>query len=249
MSVSGPCPLPCPLVASMRVLIVADDVAMSDLLIEGLSHANMVPTLAQKGRHADLVLSAAQRCREHYDAVILGLSLPDLDGREVLKRMRDRGDPTPVLVLSGQSTMDDRVSALETGADDFLSEPLALPELVARLRAMSRRHRGWPSASPQLGNLTMDANSGHFKVAGAALTLRPRAREILEALFRRHGSCVSKDFLTNLSENGSSIEAIDIQISRLRRAISEAGANVSIRTVYGQGYCLELNSRNSDKLV
>lgn len=231
----------------MRVLIVEDNDGISENLFDGLSYANMIPTVQKDGRHADILLETALRCHEMFDAVVMDLTLPSMDGTKVLTRMRERGDTTPVLILSGRSSTVDRVECLNMGADDFLPKPYELPELIARIRAMARRHQGWVSHVATLGNLKFDSSSQSFSVEAQPLSLAPRARAILEALFRRHGHPVSKDFLANMTEAGSSYEAVDIQISRIRKRLNDMNSTVSIRTIYGQGYVLHLNSRSGEK--
>lgn len=230
----------------MRVLVVEDNSNVSALLADGLALSNMIPSVVHDGGHADLMLSTAARRGEPYDAVVMDLTLPSLDGIEVLKRMRARNDTTPVLILSGRSSIDERVGGLEVGADDFLPKPFEFVELIARLRAMSRRHHRWHTSSPKVGNLAYDANGGSFSINGEPLPLPPRTRAILEALFRRPGSTVTKEFLTNLTEQGSTIEAVDIQMSRLRKKLADSDAMVSIKTIYGQGYSLVATSASSE---
>lgn len=231
----------------MRVLIVEDNDGISENLYDGLSYANMIPIVQKDGRHADILLETAHRCHEMFDAVVMDLTLPSMDGTKVLTRMRERGDMTPVLILSGRSSTVDRVECLNMGADDFLPKPYELPELIARIRAMARRHKGWISHVATLGNLQFDSSKQSFSVEAQPMSLAPRSRAIMEALFRRHGHPVSKDFLANLTEAGSSYEAVDIQISRIRKRLNEMGASVSIRTIYGQGYVLNVNSRTGEK--
>ena len=232
---------------AMRVLIIEDNDGISENLFAGLSYANMIPTIQKDGRHADLVLETAHRCQELFDAVVMDLTLPSMDGTKVLARMRERGDSTPVLILSGRSSTLERVECLNMGADDFLAKPYELTELIARIRAAARRHQGWSSHVATLGNLQFDSTSQTFSIDQQPLVLAPRSRLIMEALFRRHGHPVSKDFLANLTEPGSTYEAVDIQISRIRKRLSEMKASVNIRTLYGQGYVLVQDSRAGER--
>lgn len=232
---------------AMRVLIIEDNDGISENLFDGLSFANMIPTIQKDGRHADMVLETAHRCQELFDAVVMDLTLPSMDGTKVLTRMRERGDATPVLILSGRSSTVERVECLNMGADDFLAKPYELTELIARIRAAARRHQGWSSHVATLGNLQFDSTSQTFSIEHQPLGLAPRSRLIMEALFRRQGHPVSKDFLANLTDPGSTYEAVDIQISRIRKRLNEMKASVNIRTLYGQGYVLVENSRAGER--
>lgn len=228
----------------MKVLVVEDTPEILDLLLEGLKIANMTPESVVNGRDADLMLETANRCGEPYDAVVMDLTLPGLDGLEIVRRMRVRGDLTPVLILSARSTVEQRVGGLEAGADDYLPKPFELPELFARIRALGRRRTNWGVSNPVLGSLTFDSNTGDFLVGDQGIKLSPRPRAILEALFRRRGTVVSKSFLQGLVAQGASTEAIDIQISRLRKRLVQLGAGVSIVTHYGSGYSIQAQTQD-----
>lgn len=227
----------------MRVLVVEDNDVLSDAIADALSAANMTPTQAGTGRHAVLFISQARKFSRPYEAIVLDLTLPDIDGLEVLKRLRDAKDPTPVIVLTARSELSERVGGLSAGADDYLTKPFEMVELVARIRAIGRRaHLAEPSGAglrPQIGNLIYDKTNGQFSVNGTALRLTPKNRVFLSQLFRNFGQPVSKELLTNLDDSGLSIEAVDGQISRLRKRLREAGAMVAIETLYGIGYKLE----------
>jgi two-component system OmpR family response regulator len=172
--------------------------------------------------------------------VILDLSLPTMDGLEVLRRLRQRGNLVPVLILTARDKVEDRVQGLDLGADDYLTKPYDLPELEARIRALLRR--GQTVAHPQLqvGSLTLDITGHCAALDGAPLELSARELSVLELLMVRSGRVVSKEQiseqLSGLGEEMSS-NAIEVYVHRLRKKI-EAG-NVSIRTLRGLGYVME----------
>jgi two-component system response regulator TctD len=231
----------------MRVLVVEDEPTLAESIALALSKANMIPTPVGNGVHASAMLEQARRGQRPYDAVVLDLTLPGMDGMDVLKGMRAKGDMTPVCVLTARVTLADRVSGLETGADDYLAKPFETDELLARLRAISRRRAEPESTRPGIGNLVHDASKGVFLVDGAVLTLPRRSHAILEALFRRRNHPVAKEFFMNLDDEGASAESVDNQLSRLRKRLKDAGAEVIIKTLHGVGYMLE--SAKSDTAV
>lgn len=224
----------------MKVLVVEDTLEIREILLDGLRLANMSPDFVEDGREADTMLAIAHRDGDHYDCVILDLTLPSMDGLDVLRAMRNRRDTTPVLILSARSGLDERIDGLDAGADDYLAKPFEFPELIARLRALGRRFAHFNGPLPHIGNLTYDARNGGFFISGQSLKLPPRARAILEALFRRSGSVVTKQYLQKLLPGElTSAEAIDIHISRLRKRLQSLGCTANIVTHYGSGYSIE----------
>lgn len=230
----------------MRVLVVEDDSVIAESIVFALSSPSgrMATTVVDDGRHAELMLADARRELAPFDAVVLDLTLPGMDGLDVLRRMRAAGDITPVLVLTARVTLADRVEGLETGADDYLAKPFEPEELIARLRALDRRNRPVAAANERVfGNLTFNAGTGSIKVNEATVVLSARQHAILLAMLRRSvGTLVPKDFLANMDDEGSSPGSIDTQMSRLRAKLNAAGAGIEIRTVHGQGYILELSA-------
>lgn len=225
----------------MRVLVVEDEPTLAESIVLALSSpkANMIATMVGNGVHAATMIDQARSSARPFDAVILDLTLPGMDGLDVLKGMRRKGDMTPVLILTARSTLADRVDGLETGADDYLAKPFETEELLARLRAISRRRAEPQSTMPAVGNLTMDVAKGMFLVDGAVLTLPRRSHVLLEALFKRRGQVVQKEFFMNLDEEGASVESVDNRLSRLRKRLKDFGVTAVIKTVHGTGYMLE----------
>jgi two-component system response regulator TctD len=195
----------------------------------------MVLDTVADGLHADALLQV-----ERYDVVILDLGLPSLDGIEVLRRIRARGDDVPVLILTASGEVPDRVRGLTAGADDYLPKPFDLHELVARLRALARRHRGRAHAVFKVGALSYDSVAMQFHIAGKPLELPRREHGVLEILVTRSGQPVSKrDISGQLCslDDAVSPEALELYVHRLRRRLEGSGA--SIRTLRGLGYRLE----------
>lgn len=222
----------------MRVLVVEDSRRLAHTLTLGLADAGMVIDAVGDGRLADQILGD-----EDYDAVVLDLALPRLDGMEVLRRVRARGDDVPVLILTASGEIEDRVRGLNAGADDYLSKPFAFDELVARLRAIGRRRSGHAHPALQIGRLEFDSLAGWFRLDGDDLPLPPRERAVLELLVLEAGRPVAKralcERLCTLDEVLTT-DAIEIYVHRLRKRL--AGHGVAIRTLRGLGYLIEADT-------
>lgn len=219
----------------MRILLVEDEFEMAAWLQRALAQSGFVPEHAPDARSAEAMLAAAD-----YDAVVMDLRLPDKHGLVLLREMRGRGDITPVLLLTAQGALQDRVRGLNLGADDFLSKPFALEELEARLAALVRRSRGRPSPRLQCGSLTYDTESKVFMLDGAILHLTPREHATLAALIARARAPVEKHQLFTQvfdQDSDASPDAIEVVLHRLRKKLQ--GTDIQITTVRGLGYMLE----------
>lgn len=219
----------------MRVLIAEDNLQLGASLAQALSADGMVVDVVCDGVQADQLLRS-----EHFNVVVLDLTMPRMDGLEVLRRLRGRGATVPVLVLTARGDARDRIVGLDAGADDYLPKPFDLGELEARIRALVRRTQGQASNTITLGLLSWDAATRRVTVAGAEMALPPRERGILETLLGAAGRPVSKDALADgltTLDNLVSHEAIEIYVSRLRRRLE--GAGVEITTLRGLGYVLK----------
>ena len=219
----------------MRLLIVEDSLKLATWLGKALQQHGYAIDLVHDGAQADSLLRT-----ESYDAVILDLSLPTMDGLTVLQRMRERGSQTPVVVLTARGDLEDRVKGLNLGADDYLAKPFDLSELEARLQAVLRRAHGVSAPKIHLGALEYDSIGREFTLHGKRLPLRPKEHAVLEVLLLRMGKVISK---AALHERVFSMDAttgqdvVEIYIHRLRKQLHDGG--VAIVTLRGLGYVLE----------
>lgn len=175
-----------------------------------------------------------------YDLVLLDLGLPQLDGFEVLKRLRQRRNKVPVLVLSVRDTLEDRVTGLDLGADDYLSKPFHLSELEARVRALIRRSHAGAGTDLVHGNLRLDSAGRRLFAEGRPIDLSAREFAVIELLLLREGRVVTKQQISEHLygwEDASSSNAVDVFVYRLRRKLE--GTGTDIRTVRGMGYLIE----------
>jgi two-component system response regulator TctD len=219
----------------MRVVLVDDEREMAAWLERALAQSGFEPEHAPDAHTAELLLAASD-----YDAVIMDLRLPDKHGLVLLREMRNRGDVTPVLILTAQGALQDRVRGLNLGADDFLTKPFALEELEARLAALVRRSRGRQAPGMQCGSLVYDSESRAFSLHGNIVHLTPREHAALVVLVTRSGMPVEKSQLFNRvfdHDSDASLDAIEVVLHRLRKKL--AGSDVHIVTVRGLGYMLE----------
>ena len=174
-----------------------------------------------------------------YDAVVLDLMLPDGAGLGALKEMRDRGNMTPVLILTALGSIEDRVRGLDGGADDYLVKPFAMQELIARLRALLRRPGAALGRTLTLGSVKLDTSARIATVAETPLDLTRSELIVLEALLRHQGRVISKERLAECLydfEQERSANSVETQVHRLRKKLAAAGADVSLRTLRGLGY-------------
>jgi two-component system OmpR family response regulator len=218
----------------MRILIAEDDSIIADGLCRTLRASGYAVDRAANGLDADTALVA-----NTYDLLILDLGLPKLPGLEVLKRLRARNSTVPVLILTAMDGTEDRVRGLDLGADDYMVKPFELPELEARVRALTRRSSG---VSPMMfhGPLRYDQVGRVALMNGVPLDLSARELGLLEVLISRSGRLVSKDQLVDqLCGWGEEVShnAIEVYVHRLRKKLEPGG--VRIATVRGLGYCLE----------
>jgi two-component system response regulator TctD len=224
----------------MRILLVEDHVELSRWLSKALRDAHLSVELAMNGADADSLLHT-----QEYALVILDLTLPKMDGLEVLRRLRARGSKTPVLILTARGGLNDRVQGLNLGADDYLAKPFELAELEARVKALLRRTQGNNTAvTLNCGALSFDTVSRMFTYGGAALALTPREYAVLEVLLTRLGQVVPKEKLFaevfTLADEASP-DAIEIYIHRLRKKLESAeSGRAVITTLRGLGYLLEV---------
>jgi DNA-binding response OmpR family regulator len=221
---------------NMRLLVVEDNEDLAGLLAKGLDAAGFTTDRVSNANEARTALTTTR-----YAAVVLDLGLPDEDGLSVLKEIRSRNDPIPVVVLTARAGVRDRVNGLRSGADDYLVKPFAFEELVARLEAVLRRPGRWLGSSLRVGNLVFDTESRQAFIDERPQSLSAREVAVLELLMRRHGRVVTKklveDQLFGLSGEVAS-NAIEVYVHRLRKQLAENGAKVQIHTMRGLGYLI-----------
>ncbi|WP_420475566.1 response regulator [Noviherbaspirillum sp. ST9] len=222
----------------MRILLVEDHAELSRWISKALQDARLTVECAMNGADADALLHT-----QEYALVILDLTLPKMDGLEVLKRMRARGSKTPVLVLTARGGLNERVQGLNLGADDYLAKPFELVELEARVKALLRRSQGNEAVVLNCGALSFDTVSRMFTYGGTPLALTPREHSVLEVLITRAGRAVPKEKLFDevfALDDDANLDAIEIYIHRLRKKLERAEpGRVAITTLRGLGYLLE----------
>ncbi|TXF12363.1 response regulator [Pelomicrobium methylotrophicum] len=219
----------------MRILLVEDDTLLADAVARALTQAAHAVDVVRTGEEADRALAA-----NRFDLVILDVGLPGMDGFEVLKRLRGRRSDVPVLVLTARDSVEDRVTGLDLGADDYLTKPFHLAELEARVRALIRRGHQTASGTIVHGRLRFDAAGRRLYCDELPVDLSSRELAVLELLLMRVGRVVTKqqiaDHLYGWGDEVSS-NAIEVFVHRLRRKLEPMGAN--IRTVRGMGYLID----------
>jgi len=219
----------------MRVTLIEDNPALANAIRDALEdHGFGVDWLADGLAAEDFLAGDAG------DVVVLDLKLPGQSGLDVLRALRRRADPVPVLILSAMGKTSERVSGLEAGADDYLVKPFEMQELIARLRALGRRGRALAAASEQIGSLVFDRASRSLTGASGPLTLPRRELALFECLLAQKGRVVARERIADtLYGTGAEVEtnALDLLVSRLRRKLDGTGA--VIRTARGLGYMLD----------
>ena len=222
----------------MRVLVVEDEQKVADALREGLEGEKYDVVVERTGEAAFFRVNT-----ETFDAILLDLGLPGRDGLEILRALRSRGLKTPVRVLTARDSLSDRVTGLDSGADDYLVKPFAFAELVARIRALVRRGR--VSEAPRLGaaDLEMDLIARKVTRGGRPVDLTVREFELLEYLIRLQGQVVSREALARdvwkeTSRTTPLDNVIDVHIARLRRKVDLDQPVKLIHTVRGVGFML-----------
>lgn len=220
----------------MRILVVEDAVDLAEAIIQRFQRAGHALDHAISGEDAEEFLR-----HQAYDLIILDINLPGKDGFAVLKGLRAQKNPTPVLVMTARSEIDDRVSALDVGADDYVVKPFDFRELEARARALLRRKQGYSSSVTVHGNLVFDRSKGVVTVDNRTVVLPNREFRVLEMFLGNIDRILTKDEIVGQIygfDDSPGINAIELYVARLRKKLS--GASVTIRTVRGMGYVAEL---------
>ena len=221
----------------MRLLLAEDEKMLSEALVAVLEHNNYSVDAVYNGQDAlDWLRSGS------YDGAILDIMMPKMDGLTVLRTIRADGLNLPVLLLTAKSEIDDRVTGLDSGADDYLSKPFAMKELLARIRAMMRRQPNIADDMLSFGNLQLNRNEYELMGPGGKTHLASKEFQMMEMLMLNHNRVISTEmFLEKIwgYDSDAEINVVWVNISDLRRKIASLGANVNIKAARGLGYCLE----------
>jgi two-component system, OmpR family, response regulator len=224
----------------VRVLIVEDELRMASLIRRGLAKEGLAPDVATSGEDALWMAGA-----NGYDAIVLDVMLPGISGFETCRRLRSEGIWAPVLMLTARDSVEDRVAGLDTGADDYLVKPFAFAELLARLRALTRRGEQERPTVLEVGDLRLDPATREVWVGADEVSLSAKEFALLETFMRRPGEVLSRLHLLEHAwdfayENRSNI--VDVYVRHLRNKIDEPYGRQSLQTVRGAGYRLRADS-------
>jgi two-component system cell cycle response regulator CtrA len=221
----------------MRILLVEDDIAMArgiELMLKSEDHVVDTADLGEDGLEIGKIYD--------YDLIILDLMLPDIDGYEVLRRLRDSRVETPILILSGLSNLDAKVKGLGFGADDYLTKPFEKRELIARINAIIRRSKGHAQSRITTGRLSVDLGGRVVEVDQQPIHLTGKEYGVLELLSLRKGTTLTKEMFLNHLYGGMDepeLKIIDVFVCKLRKKLNQAtGGENYIHTVWGRGYVL-----------
>lgn len=219
----------------MNILLIEDDEVLADGLTHTLSNSGYRVTSVTTGAYAEHLLQA-----QGFDLIVLDLGLPDMDGLQLLRKLRSQKLPLPIMILTARDDMSDRVEGIRQGADDYMTKPFELRELEARLQALVRRCYSGFSNTIEVGSLRLDTSNHQIQANGQLLSLSARESAVLEILLLQAGTVVCKDRIAQrLSSDGDALadNAIEVYIHRIRKRIKPYDA--VIRTIRGLGYLLE----------
>lgn len=223
----------------MRLLLAEDEHELSDALTAILKHNNYSVDAVYNGADALYYLE-----NQEYDGAILDIMMPKMDGIEVLKRIRQEGNTVPVLMLTAKSTVDDRVTGLDAGADDYLSKPFAMKELLARIRALTRRNTEAVGNVLSFGNVTLDRSTYEMASGGNKVRLANKEFQMLEMLMANPGHIISTErFMEKVwgYDSETEMNVVWVYISYIRKKLAGIGADIEIKAIRNQGYSLEVS--------
>ncbi|MCR5736026.1 MAG: response regulator transcription factor [Eubacterium sp.] len=221
----------------MKILLAEDERELSEALVAILNHNNFTVDAVYDGQEALDFLAV-----EEYDGVILDLMMPKVDGITVLKKIRSQGNDVPVLILTAKSDLDDRVLGLDSGADDYLGKPFAAKELLARLRAITRRKTEAVSAVLTFGNISLDTTSFELSSPTGSIKLQNKEFQMFELLIANPKQLISTSrFFEKIwgYDSEAELNVVWVYISYLRKKLSSLDANIQIKATRNQGYSLE----------
>lgn len=221
----------------MRILLAEDEKELSNALVAILKHNNYSVDAVYDGQDAlDYGLA------ENYDVIILDIMMPKMSGLDVLKKLREQGISVPILMLTAKTEIEDRIHGLDLGADDYLGKPFAMGELLARVRAMSRRKSEFTPNLIELGNISLNKENYELSNGTSALRLGNKEFQMLQMLMMNPKSLISTEqFMERIWGYDTEVEinVVWVYISYLRRKLESLDANVKIKAVRGVGYTLE----------
>lgn len=221
----------------MRLLLAEDEHSLSRAVAAILEKNNYSVDAVYDGAEALDYLASG-----NYDGVILDIMMPKVDGIAVLRQMRQRGDQTPVLMLTAKGEVDDKVLGLDSGANDYMTKPFAVKELLARIRAMTRSHSEQVDARLQVGNVTLDCTNFELAAPNGTFKLANREFQIMEILMRNPKQMISSErFLERIwgYDSDAEINVVWVYVSYLRKKLTALGANIQIKAQRNAGYYLE----------
>lgn len=222
----------------MRILLAEDERSLSRAVVALLERSNYAVDAVYDGVEALEYLASG-----NYDALILDIMMPRLDGLSVLKKLRQQGNPIPVLILTAKSEIDDKVEGLDSGANDYLTKPFSTRELLARLRAITRTNSNQVSSSLRFGNVTLDQTSYELSGPGGSYRLANKEYQMMELLMVNPGQTISTErFLEKIwgYDTEAELNVVWVYISYLRKKLAALNANVRIQAARNVGYRLEV---------
>lgn len=222
----------------MRVLLAEDEKELSNALVTILQRNGFSVDAVYNGADALDYLEA-----DNYDGVILDIMMPEVDGLTVLKRLREKKNPIPVLMLTAKTEIDDRVLGLDSGANDYLTKPFAMKELIARLRAMTRKPESGADNLLKIGNITLNRSNFMLSSETAQVRLMGKEFQMMELLMANPDQLISAErFLERIwgYDTQAELSVVWVNISYLRRRLSAVGANVQLKSTRNIGYTLEV---------
>ena len=220
----------------MRAIIIEDNEEIADCMQQSLHDMGITSDRFTEGKLFSHALTLVD-----YDLAVVDLNLPDTDGLQLISSLRKKNSTTPILIVSARTSIEDRVTGLDIGADDYLIKPFDLNEFEARIRALMRRRAAAIKQTISLGKLVFNQSSREFELNGENLDLPPRERAVLEILIRQDQRVASKEYIADHIFNfddEASVSSIEIYIHRLRKKL--AGTGLEIDTKRGLGYLLRL---------
>ena len=224
----------------MRILIAEDEVATAKALKLLMEKSKYSVDIVHNGTDAWDYISAGS-----YEVIVLDIMMPGMSGLEVVTKMRENGIKTPVLMLTAKGEIEDRVTGLEAGADDYLPKPFATSELIARVKALGRRSENYSDSVKKVGNLTLDSNRYEMRVGDKSVSLTNKEYQLMELFIMHPGYVFSTEHLMDKIwgfETESDINVVWTHIGFVRKKLRTIEADVEIKTIRGAGYSLEVNA-------